>query len=395
MPALSTSHMSVPAAPMSPKANENSPSFPPRSRRSLADRREKRGASENQKEPTEAPHAGAFAPRARRRGEFRLRRRRRVDVSPSLRVIRRGGSHPFARARAAVMSSLSSRTTWFPRLESAGPRARAEVAPRAGTLVRARGPQPQQEERVAHYTQGEEGKAGGAAAKRGGAAAPAAAPQLGPILEPTTQKSWRRFSRRTPPCPSSRPPTGGPRLGARTGGARWLPDEEASPGSSDGGAGGRTLSPTSRSEAAAKETARNEMRRQVLAEEESFFELGDGRQLRGVSARATRPTRNDDDDDDDARADVDDEWEDDDGISELDMRYREGQARGAVEFDLGEELEDGWEDDDEGGGVARAGFPARCAASTRRRSRQGRRRRPRHGGVPPRGVRRPGRTLRR
>ena len=66
----------------------------------------------------------------------------------------------------------------------------------------------------------------------------------------------------------------------------------------------------------------------------------------------------DDDDDDDASADL--------AVSDLEMRYREGQARGAVEFDLGEDLDDdGWDsddDDDEGGGVRERGIPSemRC-----------------------------------
>ena len=131
------------------------------------------------------------------------------------------------------------------------------------------------------------------------------------------------------------------------------------------------------------------MRRQVLAEEESFFELGDEANFVAFG-QGDEANWNDDDDDDvfDARAD-DDEWEDDDGIRELEMRYREGQAAGRCRRPRR---------------GARFGFESQIRLALGRQpdglfdtatSGQSRRRRPGHGGVPPRGVRRPGRTLRR
>lgn len=130
------------------------------------------------------------------------------------------------------------------------------------------------------------------------------------------------------------------RLGARTSGGG---SSQTKKESSEGGSWADALADF-RSDAAAKETARNEMRRQVLAEEESFFELGDEANFVAFGQGDAEDWDDDDDDELAARAD-DDEWEDDDGISDLEMRYRQGQARGAVEFDLGEELDDGWEDD--------------------------------------------------
>ena len=239
---------------------------------------------------------------------------------------------------------LSSRSCLVPAGLTASP-AGARGAPRAGTLVVRAGRSRSKKSASPITRKAKKGRqAGGAAAKRAARPPPSPppAPQRGPILEPTSQKSLAEILAEDAPMPILTPAdVPDLRLGARTSGGGGSPTKKES---SDGGSWADALADF-RSEAAAKETARNEMRRQVLAEEESFFELGDEANFVAFG-QGDEANWNDDDDDDvlDARAD-DDEWEDDDGISELEMRYREGQARGAVEFDLGEELEDGWEDD--------------------------------------------------
>ena len=106
-----------------------------------------------------------------------------------------------------------------------------------------------------------------------------------------------------------------------------------------------------RSETASKETERNMARAQVLAEEESFFEVGDRSRMVafGAGQRAV-----DDDEweggtgDDNFDGDIvfiDESFDEDDdndashfdSASDIEMRYRQGQARGAVEFDLDED----------------------------------------------------------
>jgi len=107
-----------------------------------------------------------------------------------------------------------------------------------------------------------------------------------------------------------------------------------------------------REETASAERARNEARASVLAEEESFYEVGDGANI--VEFGKGQAAVDDDDEDND------DEFLE----SDLERRYREGQAVGAVEFDLGvdddEGSEYGWGDD--GDAVRERGLPTemRC-----------------------------------
>jgi hypothetical protein len=79
-----------------------------------------------------------------------------------------------------------------------------------------------------------------------------------------------------------------------------------------------------RSESAAAETARIAQMREVLEEEESFFELGDGSNF---VAFGEGDAANDDEWDEDDIP-VDESFEEEALESALDRRYREGQATG-------------------------------------------------------------------
>ena len=105
-----------------------------------------------------------------------------------------------------------------------------------------------------------------------------------------------------------------------------------------------------RTTTAQTETARNAAKREVLDEEESFFELGSGKNF---VAFGKGEQANDDEWDDEGEDE--DFFETEEEISPLEKRYREGQAAGAVEFDIGEELE-GWEDE-EGTTIKDRGIP--------------------------------------
>ena len=87
--------------------------------------------------------------------------------------------------------------------------------------------------------------------------------------------------------------------------SRFTREDDASPGSvgdaSSGGGGWADALANFRSDAAAKETRRNAARREVLDDEESFFELGEGANFVdfGLGDAAVLSDDDDDDDDDD------------------------------------------------------------------------------------------------
>jgi hypothetical protein len=118
-----------------------------------------------------------------------------------------------------------------------------------------------------------------------------------------------------------------------------------------------------RSDSAAAETARIAQMREVLEEEESFFELGDGSNFVGFGEG---DAANDDEWDEDEAENAERVSETSTGLgsmSALEKRYKEGQATGAVEFDLGEALDDDWDDDNDGVGATRdrgIPFEMRC-----------------------------------
>ena len=170
------------------------------------------------------PHAGAFAHAGVRRAR-RLRRGdgRRAAVSCEL---SEGADIP-RRALAPTDVMLSSRSVPRPprglRVDPSG-RARR---PARGDAGGARGPKPQQKERVAHCAQGEEGTSGrGRGGEAGGAAAPRlppsapARPHLGADLK---QKSLAEILAEDAPMPILTPAdVPDLRLGARTSGGGGL-----------------------------------------------------------------------------------------------------------------------------------------------------------------------------
>ena len=253
-----------------------------------------------------------------------------------------------------------------PARRGAGRDARARRGPRVVRAGRSRS------KKSASPIQRKKKKAGGAAVKSPAPPPPPANPNLGPVAPaPSRGKTLDEILKEDSPMQIITAPREleDARLPPRRSGgggdadSRFTREDDASPGSagdaSSGGGGWAEALANFRSDAAAKETRRNAARREVLDDEESFFELGEGANFVDFGLGDAAVLSDDDDDDDN----------DDDDVSSIspfrpEMRYREGQARGAVEFDLGEDLDDdGWDsDDDEGGGVRERGIPSemRC-----------------------------------
>ena len=268
------------------------------------------------------------------------------------------------------MSSLSSQRALVPAPLDAG-RGATRGARRGPRVVRAGR---SRSKKSASPIQRKKKKAGGAAVKSPAPPPPPANPNLGPVAPaPSRGKTLEEILKEDSPMQIITAPREleDARLPPRRSGgggdadSRFTREDDASPGSvgdaSSGGGGWADALANFRNDAAAKETRRNAARREVLDDEESFFELGEGANFVDFGlgdAAVLSDDDDDDDDDDDASADL--------AVSDLEMRYREGQARGAVEFDLGEDLDDdGWDsddDDDEGGGVRERGIPSemRC-----------------------------------
>jgi len=119
-------------------------------------------------------------------------------------------------------------------------------------------------------------------------------------------------------------------------------------GGGDGGGSWADALAEYRTDSAAKETARNRARAEVLGEEESFFEVGDGSNI--VAFGAGQAAVDGEEDEEDSGEDgwtEEDEGEEDEafaaGVRSMETRYRQGQAQGAVEFDMGED-DDGYLD---------------------------------------------------
>ena len=158
-------------------------------------------------------------------------------------------------------------------------------------------------------------------------------PSAGPMVEEAPKQTLAEILAQDVPMEILKPPA--KRDAAGGGGGRRYGEKEAVAAS---GSWADALADF-RSESAAAETARIAQMREVLEEEESFFELGDGSNF---VAFGEGDAANDDEWDEDDIP-VDESFEEEALESALDRRYREGQATGAVEFDLGETLDEDWD----------------------------------------------------
>ena len=182
-------------------------------------------------------------------------------------------------------------------------------------------------------------------------------PLAGPMVEDAPKQTLAEILAQDVPMEIIKPPVN--RDAAGGGGGRRYGEKEAVAAS---GSWADALADF-RSDSAAAETARITQMREVLEEEESFFELGDGSNFVGFGEG---DAANDDEWDEDKAENAERVSETSTGLgsmSALEKRYKEGQATGAVEFDLGEALDDDWDDDDDGIGATRdrgIPFEMRC-----------------------------------
>ena len=182
-------------------------------------------------------------------------------------------------------------------------------------------------------------------------------PLAGPMVEDAPKQTLAEILAQDVPMEIIKPPVN--RDAAGGGGGRRYGEKEAVAAS---GSWADALADF-RSDSAAAETARITQMREVLEEEESFFELGDGSNFVGFGEG---DAANDDEWDEDKAENAERVSETSTGLgsmSALEKRYKEGQATGAVEFDLGEALDDDWDDDDDGVGATRdrgIPFEMRC-----------------------------------
>ena len=186
-------------------------------------------------------------------------------------------------------------------------------------------------------------------------------PSAGPMVEDTPKQTLEEILAQDVPMEIIKPPVNRDAAGGG-GGRRYGEKQEVAASASWADA-----LADFRSESAAAETARITQMREVLEEEESFFELGDGSNFVSFGEG---DAANDDEWDEDEALDESSEAENSErtrnhhgSMSALEQRYKEGQATGAVEFDLGEDLDDDWDEDDSVAGTTRdrgIPFEMRC-----------------------------------
>ena len=179
-------------------------------------------------------------------------------------------------------------------------------------------------------------------------------PNAGPVMEIEAKQTLAEILAQDQPMRIIKPPSGD-RGGSLPGGGGGLRYGEAKDSKPELGSWADALADF-RSEGASFETNRNAAKRTVLDEEESLFVVGSGKNFVAYGrGEAANDDEWDEDDDDEEMEDDPDVFERDEkkpGMSALEKRYKQGQAAGAVEFELGEEVEDdddGWDDEENSG----------------------------------------------